>query len=255
MKSFHVALVVAILGSSGSVFADTISSGSSGVGFQTFGTPNENGTPFWDQQSMDGSHKNIGYLVNSEYGSLLPYWGKSDGKFDKSFSFTRGASSGDVSGLLKIEIAGYHNLNEVGWYEVGNTSNKNTIWSGSDGAGVDALFNPTTNWGLYIISPGGTFYSESGYNTGTNDDKKNQHFAVFLESPLANYGDGYEKYYIGVEDLKLANSGIEKSGDYNDFVFTIQSAPEVGGGDIPEPASLSVLGLGAAALLIRRRKA
>lgn len=255
MKSVHLAIVVAILGSTASAtFADTVV-GSSGMGFQTFGTPNENGNPFWDQKSMDGKNKNIGFLVDNEFGDVLPWWGKSDGKFDKSYAFTRGASEGDVSGLLKIEIAGYANFNEVGWYEVGLPGVKHTIWAGPDGAGTAALFNPSNNWGLYIIGPDGTFYTQSELNTGDKDDRKTQHFATFLASDLANYGDGAEKYYIGVEDLRLCNSGIEKNGDYNDFVFTIESAPSSGGGDIPEPATLSVVGIGAAALLLRRRKA
>jgi len=252
MSRYAVAAVAVLGVAAGFAHADIVV-GSSGMDFRTTGSINENGKPYFDQKSMDGNNKNIGYYVQSEFGSLQPWWGKSDGGFDKSFYFTRGASEGDVNGLLKIEIAGYAPFNEVGWYNVDNPAERYAIWSGSDSAPTAKTFNPSENWGLYITTPHDTFYTQSGMNTGDRDDRKTQHFALFRLSDAADYGNGAEKYLVGVEDLRLCNAGIEKIGDYNDFVFTIESTPGDGGGNIPEPASMGVLGLGTAALLMRRR--
>jgi len=64
-------------------FADTIS-GTAGAAFQSWGVTNlnQNGAPYWDNTSLDGSNMNVGFfLVNAPTAPLagapgaLPFWG------------------------------------------------------------------------------------------------------------------------------------------------------------------------------------
>ena len=252
MKTSTIALLAAAILTSAAVAHAGIVVGTAGDGFQTFGTPDENGTPFWDNPSLDGPHQNIGYQVLNTYGSVLPWWGTSAGGFDPNFHFDRGASSGSVSGALKLEIASYSNANEVGWYDITDPSHTHhVIWTGTDSSSSNAsqTFTPSVDWGLYISGPGGTFYSNSSLNSV---DTSTQHFAVFATTPLAGMGSGNEAYYIGAEDLPATTNTYEKPGDYNDFIFTIASVAGIN--NVPEPASLAILVLGAAGLLLRRPK-
>src|ERR1035438_10490199 len=89
-------------------FADTIS-GTAGAAFQSLaGTNlNQNGKPYWDNTSIDGSNKNVGFfLVNAPTAPLadapgaLPYWGNtfnagidSGGTPDLNFTFQRTVAS------------------------------------------------------------------------------------------------------------------------------------------------------------------
>lgn len=228
-------------------FADTLVSKDGGT-WQSTWNVNENGSPFWDHKSSDGSQKNIGYYVSgtgafttSQYrsytgpGAHLPYLGKGTAA-DKDFYFQKNSSKSIAA--LKLEIAGYAGYNQFGWYDYDtqNKKVKHLIFDGSASSLAPPYsFTPqSTNYGFYFVGKSsqnnvvGTWFTE-----GQGD-----HFAVFS---AANSGE----YWIGMEDLNLCNSDL----DYNDMVIKVSSVPSV-----PEPATMLLLGLGLAGLAGIRRK-
>jgi hypothetical protein len=248
LANLYSLLAVALAVSATSARADTVV-GTGGWQSYTAADLNQDGTPFWDNKSLDGANKNIGY-------QLLPatpnYYGNSDGSGVSNESFTRGASAGAISGALSLRLSAWKAQSTLGWYDVSDPTVLHTIWDGTDTptSGASQSFTPSTNWGLWFSTPGGTFYSNSALDSPADNS---QHFAIF-ELSLAS---GAESYEIGAEDKPYVPGQYENRGDFQDCVFTIQSQPGNNpfNVSVPEPASLSVLGLGAAGLLLRRRKA
>ncbi|MER3474234.1 MAG: hypothetical protein C4335_09435 [Armatimonadota bacterium] len=234
-------MVAGVLALTVSASATTVV-GSAGAGWQAWSAPNQDGTPYWDNTSRDGNQKNIGYFLSKTGGFSThpaspnitpPYWGYADGSADLNFYFN---SPLPQVVRLYIEVAGYHNINELWWYDVSNPANGGLIFPGPAGAGAVAVFSPSTSFGLKIKTAGGkTYYTQSLLNVGT--EQQHQHFALFKEAPGA--------YWIGIED-KPANSGEGFGGDYNDMVIRMAV--------VPEPATVSLFALGLLPLL-RRRKA
>lgn len=216
--------------------------GSPGAGWQAWSAPDQDGTPYWDNTSQDGNQKNIGYFL-SKTGAFSshpaspnitpPWWGYSDGSADLNFYFN---SNLPQAVKLVIEVAGYSNINELWWYDVSNPSVGGLIFPGPAGAGSNAVFTPTPNFGLYIkTADGKTYYTQSSRNDPA--EQQHQHFALFREAAGV--------YWIGIED-KPANSGEGFGGDYNDMVIRMAV--------VPEPATMGLFALGLLPLL-RRRKA
>jgi hypothetical protein len=257
VRKYSLIAAVALAASAGIANADVVTSANGTAGWKTFpGTLNSSNSnrPYWDMGSQDGTNLNIGNLLANGTVSGAPvtpkWWGDNGDytqNFDQNFYFTRNSQSS--SGVLKVEIAGNASINEVGWYDVA-TGTRHLLWNGAAGPNAVASFTPTTTYGFYINGADGYFYTQSSKNSGTSDDD-NQHFAVFQDSTVL----GAESYWIGIEDLKAYTFSKEKNGDYNDFVFHVESIPcPPGGGDTPEPASLGVLAIGAAGLMFRRSK-
>ena len=146
-------------------------------------TPNDDGTPYWDNTSWDGGTVgwNIGYFVtatgnfagnpNSPALSVaqLQYWGLGAG-YDTNVSFF---STGGIGSTILAEVAGYSGSNALYWFPVNNPSAQALIFSGSNGVGTSVSFNPGGDFGLLLVSPGGTY---SSVGNGGN-------FAVFGEVP------------------------------------------------------------------------
>jgi hypothetical protein len=242
-----------------SAFADTIS-GTAGATFQSWAVTNlnQNGKPYWDNVSLDGTNKNVGFfLVNAPTAPLagapgaLPFWGNtfnsatdSGGTPDLNFTFQRTAASSIAS--LELELAGNKNINEFGWYDTTDPSVLHPIFLGPDSAPATDTFSPSAQYGLYLKGGDGTYYTQSSLNP--SGDTGQQHFAVFQESSTA----GAESYWIGIEDLNVSElNGAEGcTGDYNDMLVRISAATLQ---TVPEP-STTVLVISGTLILLGLRK-
>jgi hypothetical protein len=207
-------------------------------GFQSWGVGNlnENGAPYWDSGSNDGAQKNIGYCMSgtgacgmSGAPGVLPYYGAGGGAAVSGFTFTKNSSGSQAA--MQIEIAGHASTNIFGWYEV-DTNVKHLIFTGPDVAGAVAVFTPTLNYGFYLQTGSGTFYT----NSVVGADSGKQHFALFQQSAVV----GSEVYWMGIEDLPFSSS----DKDYNDMVIKLNSV------GVPEPSSILGLGLGLGTVLL-----
>jgi Domain of unknown function (DUF4114)/PEP-CTERM motif len=251
-------LVVSLFGPV-AAFADTISR-TAGAAFQSWvGTNlNQNGKLYWDNTSLDGTNKNVGFfLVNAPTAPLagapgaLPYWGNtfnsvtdSGGTPDLNFTFQRTDASSLAS--LKLEVAHNANINEFGWYNTTDPSVLHPIFLGPDSAPSSDAFSPSAQYGLYLKGADGTYFSQSSLNP--SGDTSHQHFAIFQESSTT----GAESYWIGIEDLGVSGLGGAENGvgDYNDMVVRISALAQPA---IPEPSTV-VLVLGGCLLLLVLRK-
>jgi hypothetical protein len=248
-------VIAAMLALAAPALADTIIGSSASYDWRGWTTAglNENGIPYWDHTSLDGSHMNIGYYMTNTGGyagcssncgpGSLPFWGGAytpgtgGAVADPNFYFTK-TDHGQLAALT-IEIAGHANTNVFGWFETNSTGTTtgatHVLFTGPQGAGASANFVPTAYYGYYMTTASGqTFYTLSSSDI-IGQNPAFQHFAIFKE--------GDPSYWIGVEDL---SAGSDR--DYNDMVIHVTATS-------PEPGSLVLLGSGLVGIgiVLRRR--
>lgn len=235
--------------------ADTIvntpGSGSTGT-FQAFpsnfGVNGESGTPYWANPSIDGPLRNIGYFLTNTGntfpaptpGLTSPKWfGNNDGTAAPSFYFTSTTAS-----AISVSLIYTGDQLEFGWYDITNPANLHALFTTSAPTGSTSSFAPGvgTNYGFYMrylsTSPGtpfDVFYTQDPLNSsGVGSERAaigapHQHFAVFSSDSA-----GAQPYYIGAEG-GWGISGLERQGDYQDFVVKLAA--------VPEPRSMGLAGL------------
>jgi len=139
--------------------------------------------------------------------------------------------AGTYNVTLYAEFAGYHDENELSFYEVG-TSTYNLIFDGPEG-GFEYLSLPITK----TITADHQF----GISVFTPDD-----YRYFTENNLNPDGQNHAKVYKNLDDPKMYLIGFEdlyETGDmdYQDLVFSLKiQAPQP---PIPEVPFGTILGL------------
>lgn len=230
----------------------------------TISDVNKNGDPWWDNNSADSGNKNIGDVLNgasvsgftpsqlSPAPGALPYLHVTGNTAQAvtDWVFQDGVSVG----VLRLELAGNANINELGIYKAGSTAaaDKIVLFPGPVSPVASKSFSLPASWGglfgLYMKVGNKVFYSESSLNQGDKTDY--QHFALF-KGALNQYGA--VRWWLGVEDKSYANNPNENNpnntnrGDYQDIVLTIEAVPDA------STLALFLSGLPALALLRRRR--
>ena len=140
--------------------------------------------------------------------------------------------------LLVKELSAYQNKSNFGWYTKGNEGDvgnaAKTTWGqvfkGLDGAVATADYYNSNQLGFWINPNGVTgkyFFTDSYFNYNQQDLQA----VTFYLGDYQGYGD---EYLICFEDLRY--SGITDR-DYQDIIVRL-------GAVTPEPASITLLGLG-----------
>jgi len=251
--------------------------GTAGAGLQNAGSPTETSSRYWDGNSwdsnslLDGGGFNpcsAGSLANGTSCNLnaaatdvatragltgttftlangasgFDAWGLNNGAADLNYGFDA-AGGGTYDFSMLGEFTDDWDVNEIGWYELGNTQNRHTIFGSSAAVGSTAQVFIPGNFGFYYLNTSGNgevFYTQSMFNSeGTK-----QQFAAFQHNDYT---------ILGVEDI-FSNTLTRQwqlgtaDYDYNDVMFGFRTT-------VPEPSTLILLGMGVAGIVAQRRRA
>jgi len=174
------------------------SSFSAGIVNQNQTYPSANANPFWDNQSLDGSHESIGYCLTTNNCGM---GGSAGSPVDGVNQYLHGASgigsadngfyfsfTGQVATVNLGAIAARAQDEALGWYNINNPSQMGTIIPlGSASAAGSYSFTPAVpNFGLWFYVSGTYYYSQTSLGGSGAPASR---FAVFrLANPVPEPG-------------------------------------------------------------------
>lgn len=140
----------------------------------TPGLVNEDGTPFWDHLSQDGTGMNVGYqLLSGPFAAGLQYLANPDSTAVSSVTFTA-TSDVTISYLGGITV----NTDTFGWYSLSDPTTLHQLFTSGNSNGDSAIISPSGDFALYATDGWGQTYSSvAASNVG--DSTTQQHFAFF----------------------------------------------------------------------------
>lgn len=264
-------------------FGDTIVGGTSASFPSTpiTGTPTSGnqGSPYWNDASLDGTNQNVGYFLTGTGGfsggtNYNPTTQLTNGTANPinastAFDFLRDSTTDTL-----VMLGAFSNFggtaagtpdDVVGWYETDSTGTvngtKHQLFAGGTeqaAVGQSFAFNPTSFYGFYLTTcvtlSGNTCTQSATYYTNTSFDTVTEYSnfvggTSVVHQHFAEFGGSGESYFIGIEDGSNT-FGAEAYGDFNDVIFQVQAtAPAV-----PEPATFGMVGAGLVALFLQRRR-
>ena len=190
---------------------------------------------FWDGASDDGTTCNLGFWLTGTNGSCafvsgsgfvgprpgaLPFLSAA-GSPQTPIPFTVNPVGGTRTVTLRLEVAGFRDINVFGYYLLSNPGVLVPLFAGSDLPGTTASFTPAGPFAFYLQNPGGVFRSQTNLN-----------FALFSQDPASpTLASNLLHYWVGVEDKPVPAGPYTTpflpnvDADYNDALISMQVAP------------------------------
>lgn len=190
----------------------------SGATWSAVGTPDKNGTPFWDNQSVDF----CGGTQDCNAGQAILFQNLFTKNYDPAdgvLEYLHNGSDGAVAFAFGTSV--------TGWTPEFTITNQTNAFPGQAVSGAITYTNPDLN------NPGVNLFAFDSINNW-------QQFALFRQ-----VGKTQVRYFFAFEDD--ASRGSDR--DYNDLIMSIYEARPV-----PEPGTLLLLGTAALGLAARRAR-